>query len=213
MTSKKIAYDGQSAAEVPALLEAAGIPWNKIESDTWKRSDDNPAVRFRIAHAGDRILLHFHVEEHEVLAVAAEDNGKVWEDSCCEFFLSPDRNQVYYNFECSCIGKLLLHGGHVDTDRSNAPEAAYKAVRRWSSLGSEPFESRKGDFKWDLVEIIPAEALFLHAIDRFDGRKMTANFYKCGNHLEKYHFLSWAPIDLPAPNFHCPKFFATVEFE
>lgn len=32
-------------------------------------------------------------------------------------------------------------------------------------------------------------------------------------YLESPHFLSWAPIDLPNPMFHCPEFFGKLQFE
>ena len=37
--------------------------------------------------------------------------------------------------------------------------------------------------------------------------------YKCGDKLQTPHFLSWAPIDLPKPKFHCPEFFGELVFE
>lgn len=40
-----------------------------------------------------------------------------------------------------------------------------------------------------------------------------ANFYKCGDKLQTPHFLSWNPINLEKPNFHCPEFFGTLNFE
>ncbi|MCF0172470.1 MAG: hypothetical protein HUJ91_01855, partial [Bacteroidales bacterium] len=27
------------------------------------------------------------------------------------------------------------------------------------------------------------------------------------------HFLSWNPIGTPTPDFHCPEYFGTIEFE
>jgi len=46
-----------------------------------------------------------------------------------------------------------------------------------------------------------------------NGKTMRANFYKCGDKLQTPHFLSWAPIDLPKPKFHCPEFFGELVFE
>ena len=42
---------------------------------------------------------------------------------------------------------------------------------------------------------------------------MKGNFYKCGDHLSVPHFLSFAPIGVPKPDFHRPEFFCTLEFE
>ena len=200
-----------AASEVPAALE--GQPWNEIKCDTWKVAETNPTVRFRVAHTGDALLLHFHVSDSGARAVNDKDNGRVWEDSCCEFFVSPDGNDTYYNFECNCIGTLLLHFGKKGSERPNAPHEAYEAVQRWSSLGSDPFGHKDGPLEWDLTEIIPCKALYGHKIASFDGRKMKGNFYKCGDKTLSPHFLSWAPIDLPSPAFHCPEFFGEMVFE
>lgn len=206
--------DTVALADIPAVLDEAGVEYNPISCDTWKASTHNPKVRFRIAHTSEAIILHFNVKDNEIRAHEAGDDGRIWEDSCCEFFLSPDSDIHYYNFECNCIGRLLLHYGiNKPATRPNAPKEAYSAVKRWSSLGVAPFEATKGEKEWNLVEIIPVQALFEHDIDCLDGRIMRANFYKCADLVSEPHFLSWAPIDLPQPCFHCPDFFGELIFE
>ena len=37
--------------------------------------------------------------------------------------------------------------------------------------------------------------------------KLQGNLYKCGDKTAWPHFLSWAPIGTPAPDFHCPAYF------
>ncbi|MCQ2183834.1 MAG: hypothetical protein MJY62_00285 [Bacteroidales bacterium] len=197
---------------IPALLDREEVPFNPINIDNWNWTDSNPEVKFRIAHCGDAIALHFHVKDSEQRAVASCDDGRVWEDSCCEFFVSPEGNDFYYNFECNCIGKLLLHGGRKGEERPSAPAEVYASVQRWSTLGTECFDTRQGECEWDLVEIIPASALFLHDIKDLSGLDMKANFYKCGDNLTRSHYLSWAPIQNPKPAFHCPEFFGRIHF-
>ena len=34
-----------------------------------------------------------------------------------------------------------------------------------------------------------------------DGMSIRANFYKCGDELQKPHFLSWNPIKIEKPDF------------
>lgn len=214
LTVKRIAIDGASVPpqDLAEIFSREGIVYHPIAEDTWKCSDANPEVEFAIAHTGSHILLNFRLADNEVRATETIDDGRVWEDSCCEFFLSPEGNDCYYNFECNAIGCLLLHAG-VKPDRPGAPGCILDSVRRWSSLGSEPFDNRTGSIKWQLSEIIPVSALFLHKIESFDGMQMTANFYKCGDLLTKPHFLSWSPIDLEKPMLHCPEFFGRILFE
>ena len=120
------------AAAVPALMDAAGVEFNAIACVNWQEYPYQPSVKFRAAHTGDAILLHYQVTEASVRAVATHDDGKVWEDACVEFFLSPEGNDFYYNFECNCAGKLLLHGGPAGGDRPGAAEEILKSVKRWT---------------------------------------------------------------------------------
>ena len=210
---KKIGTAAVEAAAVSALLDANGIEFNPIEIVNWKEYPYQPVVEFRVAHTGDAILLHYRVTEASVRAVALADDGRVWEDACVEFFLSPEGNDFYYNFECNCAGKLLLHGGEAGTERPGASEEVLKSVQRWASLGTEPFEERVGECTWEVALVVPVSAIFRHEITSLDGQTMRANFYKCGDLLQAPHFLSWSPIDLPQPKFHCPEFFGEIKFE
>lgn len=200
------------AEQVPALMNENALAFTAIDTVNWSKYPYKPQVRFRIAHTGSEILIHYQVTENSVRAVAEGDDGRVWEDSCTEFFVSPDGNDFYYNFECNCIGRLLLHGG-VAGDRPSAPKEIVDSIQRWSSLGNQPFEERVGECSWESVLIIPAQALFRHQITKLDGQEMKANFYKCGDLLQTPHFLSWNAIHLPEPQFHCPEFFGLLTFE
>ena len=209
---KKIVADHIEADQVPAVLDKEAIAFQPIDTVNWKEYPYQPKVEFRVAHTGDNLLLNFRVTEASVRAVAPHDMGRVWEDACCEFFVQPGEEPVYYNFECNCAGTLLLNCGIVG-DRKPAPEEVVKSVKRWSSLGREPFEERIGECSWELCEVIPVSALFNHDIKDFSGKTLKGNFYKCGDLLQTPHFLSWSPIDLPKPCFHCPEFFGTLHFE
>ena len=97
--------------------------------------------------------------------------------------------------------------------RPMADPAVVATVKRWSSLGSEPFEEHVDECTWELALVIPATAFFRHHLDTLDGKVMKGNFYKCGDKLQTPHFLSWSPIRLEKPQFHCPQFFGTLNFE
>ena len=94
-----------------------------------------------------------------------------------------------------------------------APQEVLDKVQRWSSLGQEDFEERIGDCSWEVALVIPYSAFFMHNITSLDGKAIRANFYKCGDKLQTPHFLSWNPIDLEKPNFHCPEFFGMLRFK
>ena len=158
------------ASEVPALMDVNDIEFNPIACVNWKEYPYQPEVKFRAAHTGDAILLHYQVTEASVRAVALADDGRVWEDACVEFFLSPEGNDFYYNFECNCATKLLLHGGLAGTERPGASEEVLKSVKRWSSLGTEPFEERVGECTWEVALVIPTSAIFRHSIESLNGK-------------------------------------------
>lgn len=200
-------------ADIPAMLDAEGVGYNAIDSNNWPDAFPyTPRVEVRVAHTGNNIILHYRVEEKTVRAVA-EDNGKVWEDACCEFFSIPAADGVYYNIECNCAGQMLIGSGAGRKDRERATKEVLDTVKRWSSLGREPFAEKAAPAQWQLVMVIPASAFFKHHITSFAGTTIRANFYKCGDMLQQQHYLSWNPIGLPRPNFHCPEFFGEVVFE
>ena len=210
---KLIVASAVEASAVPALMNEANIEWNSIDCINWQEYPYQPDVKFRVAHTGDAVLLHYQVTEASVRAVAAHDDGKIWEDACVEFFVSPEGNDYYYNLECNCVGKLLLHGGPAGGVRPTVSDEALKSIKRWASLGTEPFEERVGECTWEIALVVPASALANHSIESLNGKTMRANFYKCGDKLQTPHYLSWSPIDLPKPKFHCPEFFGKVVFE
>lgn len=173
-----------------------------------------PEVSFRMFHTGDWLLLRFDVAENYTAALVTEDNGQVWTDSCVEFFIAPDEG-LYYNFETTCIGRMLLAGRKSRTeDVQPAPAEVLAGVKRFTTLPfGEPFDEREGDNRWSLTLAIPPQALFRHALTNWSGFEARMNLYKCGDKLSHPHFLSWRPIRTENPDFHRPEFFEAVTFE
>lgn len=209
---KKVSAANLSAESVPALLDKEGVAFQPLDTVNWAEYPYRPEVEFRLAHTGDALLLHYRVKEASVRAAAGEDNGRVWEDACVEFFSSPEADGTYYNIECNCIGTVLVGGG-APGNRGHAPQEVLDRVQRWSSLGRAPFEERVGECRWEVALVVPSSTYYLHNVSSLDGRTMRANFYKCGDLLQTPHFLSWNPICLEKPNFHCPDFFGTLHLE
>lgn len=211
---KKIPTADIEAEAVPALLDQNNVKYEPINIVNWEKEYPyRPDVSFRIAYTDNAILLHYKVKEASVRAKYGEDNGSVWTDSCVEFFLIPGQDGIYYNLECNCIGTVLLGAGSGKTNREHAAPGYMNTIKRWASLGREPFEERIQDTEWEVALVIPNSAFFKHQISSLQGKSIRANFYKCGDELQTPHFLSWNPIDLETPNFHCPDFFGTLVFE
>ena len=202
-----------SASDVPGLMDSEQVPFSSIGIVNWDKFPYRPEVSFRIAHTGNYILVHYRVKEKSVLAATPKDNGLVCTDSCVEFFLSPNSDSFYYNFESNCVGTLLIASGTSQQKRQKADQKTLSSVQRWSSLGRKPFQERVGTCQWEVALVIPANVLSVRSIQSLDGLRMKGNFYKCGDKMMTPHYLSWSPIDLPNPCFHCPQFFGDIIFE
>lgn len=194
-------------------MEQQQLAWNAIGTVNWEEWPVRPTVCFRIAHDGDNLYLLYRVTEKTVRAMAAEDNGRVWEDSCCEFFCRFDE-EGYYNFECNCAGTLLIGYGAGRGERQRADATILNKVERWTSIHDEkPFDEKPAPTEWLLALRFPKEAFFHHHLESLAGLKLRANFYKCGDKLSQPHFLSWNGIETPQPDFHRPEFFGQLNLE
>lgn len=193
------------------MLQVSGEPRSgRIACLNWPEVFPyRPEASFDIRHSGDALQLRFRVQEDAVRAVCAADREHAWEDSCVEFFFDPHGDGTYYNLECTCTGWLYLCRGTGRHGREFLPEAAYAAISRRCSLGREPFGLRPGPTAWEVELDIPAAVFGLAA---FDGLRARGNFYKCGDKLPVPHYLSWAPIATPRPDFHRPEYFDTLIF-
>lgn len=205
-----IAPDDAAAAE----QIFGSIPTQAIACCNWpEQFPYTPQVSFRMFHTGERLWLRFDVSERYTAALVTEDNGEVWTDSCAEFFLAPDETGYYYNFETSCIGRMLLGYRHTHADAVHAAPEAMASVRRFATLPAEPFAEHEGDNRWSLTLCIPPQALFRHRIATWDGLEARMNLYKCGDRLSHPHYLSWRPVASERPDFHRPESFGRVVFE
>ena len=209
----KLAGPMPSAKEVPTIFMASDVLYHNVERVNWPESYPyKPQMEFAIAYTDEAILIHYRVEEQSVRAVAQHDQDRIWEDSCAEFFCQPADDGIYYNFECNCVGKLLLAAGPDRNERRRASENIMQSIDRWASLGSEPFDTRQESTVWELALCIPFSAFFLHDVNSLAGMSVRANVYKCGDLLPVPHFVSWNAINTEKPDFHCPDYFGTFEF-
>ena len=79
-----------------------------IDTVCWKGAFPYaPDASFSVAVSDTHIAVMYRVCGMDLRAKALEDNGPVWEDSCCEFFVADPKDGTYYNFEMNCIGTVL----------------------------------------------------------------------------------------------------------
>jgi hypothetical protein len=183
-----------------------------IDKINWKDYSYKPEVEFSIAYSNHEIFLKYYINERYFKAEKTESNQMVCEDSCVEFFTSPEDDGIYYNLEFNAIGTCLLGSG---TERANSvranPEIISK-IRRMSSAGKEPFSERVGENMWTITIAIPFEVFFHHKISDLKGKTFKANFYKCGDMLSVPHYVTWNPVGTENPDYHKPEFFGLLKF-
>lgn len=188
--------------------------WHPIECLNWPgQFPYKPELKFRVWHDGKYFFIEYFVEEETSKAEQTVLGGPVYEDSCVECFIKPGDGPHYYNFEWNAAGKLAMARRTGRDDPEDAPEEVLRSVVVEPSLGTEPFGETALGKPWSLKVAIPCSALFGDRVDRWCGRKMKMNFYKCGDGLKTMHFVSWAPVGTPKPDYHRPEYFAEVEFE
>ncbi len=189
------------------------VPGLKLETLNWEEFPYLPDVEVQIAYNDNELFLQYKVNEQSVKAEQGANNGKVWTDSCVEFFLSPDRNDIYYNLEMNCIGTALLGFRKKGDPTEHASDEVINSIRRISTLGNTTFHEKKEQTQWKITVAIPWKVFFKHNLMPVKGKKMRGNFYKCGDELSVPHFVSWTKIDTEKPAFHTPDFFGGLEFE
>ncbi|MDR2121311.1 MAG: hypothetical protein LBP64_10640 [Tannerella sp.] len=169
-----------------------------------------PVVAFDIARGTEDLYIHYFVRGLSLRAVAGRDGEYVHPDSCVEFFMRRDGETDYINFEFNCIGTCYAARHHTRTDATPLTPDEFRSIRRHTTLPRAAFAEKKGIHAWELTVAIPFRLMGLdplHLPERFFG-----NFYKCADETANPHYVTWNPIDLPQPDYHCPAFFGELRF-
>ncbi len=195
-----------SLQQASVLLDAQ--PRHHIAIAPWEAFSYKPEVAFAIAHFDTGIALKFFVREEEVRAVNSKVNGRIWEDSCVEFFLKPGTAEAYYNIEFNCLGAGLIAWGANRANRHFLPGEVVEKIQALSQIQSR----QPNGISWELTLLIPLEVFLFTPLPSLRNLRCTANFYKCGDLLSRPHYLAWKGIRSEHPDFHLPEFFGEVVF-
>ena len=174
-----------------------------------------PQTIVEVRNDHEALYLRWHVCGEQLRAVTTSDQGPVWEDSCVEFFCQVPGDDHYMNFECNCIGAMVgsRRKGRAEDVQPFSPEQMASIERR-CSFPREAFEEKDGTFEWTVDLRIPLELIFPSPVSELHfPRTLRANCYKCADKTKRPHYVSWQPIPLPAPDFHCPAFFGEITLE
>ena len=181
-----------------------------ISEVNWNAYPYKPTVSFRVARSATHLVIIYNVRGYDLRAVAPQDNGPVWEDSCCEFFVSHPEDGTYFNFELNCVGTLLAakRRSRNDADMFGAEELSQ--VIRHTTLEKLAYEENGQIRCWSTAIVIPFDLMGMDGANL--PQSIRANFYKCADKTAHPHYLSWNRIEIPAPDFHRPDFFGELTF-
>ncbi len=186
----------------------------KIDKVNWPEQFSYcPDTEVEVSNDHEYLYLHYRVQGRQLRAMATEDQQPVWEDSCVEFFCQVPEEKHYMNFETNCIGTMVASRRLSRTeDVQPLSIDEMQQIVRHCSLPHQAIDERDGEFSWEVKLQIPLRLIFGNKEVRFP-QVLRANFYKCADMTREPHFVSWEPISLPHPDFHCPQFFGEIVLE
>lgn len=198
--------------------------WQRIEPITLDlymgdKPIHKPPTQVKLAWDDNHIYVIFHVKDRYIRALATEYFGNVCQDSCVEFFFTPqaDVKEGYFNLETNCIGTILMfHQQAIDKGMRYLDTQDLDKIRLATSFPKgKPIdlEITEPTF-WTLEYALPWRMLedYAAVAAPTPGVKWRANFYKCADKSSHPHWLTWSKIPLDRPNFHQPQYFGSVEF-
>ena len=176
-----------------------------------------PKTEVKLLYDDENIYVIFRVEDQYVRAVAQNYHGRVWEDSCVEFFFTPgsDIKEGYFNLEMNCGGTFLFCHQTARGENVKYVEISdCQQVEVAHSLPKIVYPEIKEPVTWVVEYRIPIYILekYANVTRPALGAVWRANFYKCGDKTSHPHWLTWSPVDNPTPDFHLPEYFGVLSF-
>ncbi len=177
-----------------------------------------PKTQAKLLYDDNNIYVIFRVEDKYVKAVAQNYHDMVCFDSCVEIFFTPgpDTSKGYFNLEMNCGGTMLFYHQiergkkvkQISVDDCNKIEVYHSLPKIVKPEEKEPVT-------WIVEYRLPLKVLEKYApvVRPEPGARWRANFYKCADKTSHPHWLTWAVVDRPRPDFHRPDYFGYLVFE
>jgi hypothetical protein len=198
-------------------------PWRGVKPLSvalWMGAEPShkPTVEAKLLWDDDALHAAFRVRDRWVRSVVTAPQGPVCTDSCVEFFFTPgtDLREGYFNVEVNCGGTaLFMHqmARGVASAAMTAADIAALDVRHTMPAVVDPEVAEP--VEWLVSYRVPYRVLRRHAPVAIpvEGARWRANLYKCADASSHPHWLTWAAVGRPEPDFHRPEFFGTLAFE
>ncbi len=185
-------------------LDWSAVPTLPIDCLLWSEPVSITASA-ALCYDSDALYVRLCAAEQKIRAEHTGLLDQPCEDSCLEFFFSPvDGDDRYFNIELNPNCCLFLGFG----------SSRYDLIRLIADHKLLSPTAQRTDDGWQVTYRIPFAFIrqFFPEFHAEPGATMRANFYKCGELTEQSHFLSWNPILLSQPEFHCPAYFGLLRF-
>jgi hypothetical protein len=201
---------GTSCTDAEIISACEAEAFQSVELSNWSDAPEGVLCQWKIVAGEDAFFLHYYVEEPVVRATMMGDQDFVCEDSCVEWFVTPPGDNAYFNFEFNPIGAYHVAYGpdrHVRQRLSINDMPGFKIL---TTEGVDPLPMTQSIKPWELWVRIPF-SIFDGDSDVIQKGTWKMNVYKCGDKLPDPHHLSWGAIDAPAPDFHRPEYFVSMQ--
>lgn len=181
------------------------VPVAHIDKRLWTPEIDVAATA-QACYDSQALYLRLTAKEKNIRAEEIGPIGIPCKDSCLEFFFSPVEGDArYFNVEFNPEACMFLGFG---TSRYDSTRLLLKPSNNFNPC------SVRTESGWEITYQIPFSfiKLFFKDFVAAPGKKMRANFYKCGDLTVQEHYFSWNPINTPTPDFHRPDCFGELIF-
>jgi hypothetical protein len=177
-----------------------------------------PRVQAKMMYDKENLYVIFRVRDRFIRSSVREINGRVWDDSCVEFFFSPDPHlpERYFNLEINCNGIALMHYNTVaDLVHDEVDPEYIKKIEIAHSLPGPIDHEIKKELTWTLEYRLPIEFLKNYSViaEPSPGTIWRGNFFKIADATSNPHYLTWSKVYNDIPQFHIPEFFGILNFK
>lgn len=200
-----------------------GPAWHDVKPLTLRhymgdRPEHFPRTQAKLLYDESSVHVIFRVEDQYVRAVARKHQDAVCLDSCVEFFFTPNEEAEsgYFNLEMNCGGTLLFHYQVVPRKGTRVSDEDLEKIEVAAHLPGCVDPEITDSTIWTVQYRLPVAILDRYAdkvVKPGPGVVWRANFYKCGDETSHPHWLTWAEVDRPRPDFHVPESFGRLIFK
>jgi hypothetical protein len=182
-----------------------------------EKPEHRPMVQARLLYDDAALHVIFRVQDRYVRAVVTDYQGPVCTDSCVELFFTPGRSleDGYFNIEVNCGGTMLfMHQLSRDEQRVPVARQHAQSLAVAATMPRRVEPEREEPTEWRVCYRVPYTTIerYTPVTRPAPGVVWRANLYKCADNTSHPHWLTWAEVKWPKPDFHRKEFFGELAF-